>query len=78
VLGRRQDSFEAICGFEAFRPLFDRSLGLVADHPEAWESVCTEIETQLELHSEEGPAADFLLHIENDRAWFRWSGAPFD
>jgi hypothetical protein len=73
-----EGGFEPLPGFEAFKPLFDRSLELVDDHPEAWEPVYAQIATRLELHSEHGPAAEFLLHIENDRAWFRWSDTPFD
>ncbi|MDK0524423.1 hypothetical protein [Streptomyces sp. ML-6] len=25
-----------------------------------------------------GPVAEFLLHIEGDRAWFRWNDEPFE
>ncbi|WP_105970905.1 hypothetical protein [Streptomyces geranii] len=32
----------------------------------------------LTLVSPEGPVAEFLLHIEGDQAWFRWSDEPFD
>jgi hypothetical protein len=28
------------------------------------------------LASPDGPVAEFLLHIEGDRAWFRWSEEP--
>ncbi|SDL00670.1 hypothetical protein SAMN05216298_2237 [Glycomyces sambucus] len=71
-----EGTFEPRPGFERFRPLFDRSPELVTDHPDEWEVV--QIQAQLELHSKNGPTAEHLLHIENDRAWFRWSDTPFD
>jgi hypothetical protein len=73
-----EGNFEPLPGFEEFKPLFDRSLELVHDDPKEWEAVYTQIESRLELHSADGPAAAFLLHIESDRAWFRWTDTPFD
>ncbi|MFF8837616.1 hypothetical protein [Streptomyces sp. NPDC015130] len=33
---------------------------------------------RLSLVAPSGPVADFLLHISDDRAWFRWSDEPFE
>ncbi len=30
------------------------------------------------LTSPDGPVPEFLLHIEGEQAWFRWSDEPFD
>ena len=73
-----EGAFEPLPSFEEFKPLFDRSIELINDGADEWESVYTQIESRLELHSEDSPAAEFLLHIENERAWFRWSDIPFD
>lgn len=44
----------------------------------AWEGVCCEADRTLVLTGPEGKAvAEFLLHIQGDRAWFRWSDTPF-
>ncbi|MFJ6729966.1 hypothetical protein ACIQPQ_34205 [Streptomyces sp. NPDC091281] len=31
----------------------------------------------VELVAPDGPVAEFLLHIEDDRAWFRWNDELF-
>ncbi|GAB3118253.1 hypothetical protein GCM10027160_30010 [Streptomyces calidiresistens] len=67
-------------GFAAVRPLFERELALTeADHEEGWaewERVRDEIERRVTLWSPSGPVAGFLLHIDGERAWFRWSDEP--
>ena len=69
-------------GFAAVRDLFVRELALVQqDHEEdleAWEAVYDEIRRRVSLSSPDGPVPEFLLHIEGERAWFRWSDEPFD
>lgn len=69
-------------GFAAVRDLFARELALAArndeGHWEEWERAYGEIRRQVSLSSPDGPVPEFLLHIEDDRAWFRWSDEPFD
>ncbi|WP_433402471.1 hypothetical protein [Streptomyces sp. CA-146814] len=68
------------------RELFDRELALMErldedetdESAEAWERVCCEMNSTLALAGPEGEAvAEFLLHVQGDRAWFRWSDTPF-
>ncbi|MDT0494204.1 hypothetical protein ACPEIF_14490 [Streptomyces sp. NPDC012600] len=70
----------------AVRQLFDRELALLErleedesdESAEAWERACDEVNRTLALAGPEGVAvAEFLLHIQGDRAWFRWSDTPF-
>ncbi|GAA2929805.1 MULTISPECIES: hypothetical protein [Streptomyces] len=74
--------FTAGPGFAAVRGLFARELALAErddeGHWEEWERVCAEIGRRVSLSSPDGPVAEFLLHIQGDRAWFRWSDEPFD
>ncbi|MFI9611850.1 hypothetical protein ACIHCM_09185 [Streptomyces sp. NPDC052023] len=69
-------SFTAGPAFAAVRDLFARELALAErdddGHRQAWETVYDEIRRRVSLSSPEGPVADFLLHIEGDRAWFGW------
>ncbi|MFJ7073815.1 hypothetical protein [Streptomyces sp. NPDC098781] len=68
-------------GFDAVRDLFARELALMEpDTDEAWEeweAAYDEIRRRVSLTSPDGPVAEFLLHIDGDRAWFRWSEEPF-
>lgn len=74
--------------FARVRPPFARELALMqaamtapADEDEpwaAWESAYGEVRRAVTLCSPSGPVAEFLLHIEDDQAWFRWSDEPFD
>lgn len=77
-----EGAFEALPGFAEFKPLFDCELELInADLPERvpdWEEVYAKIQDRLSLYDPDGPVAEFLLHVEDDRAWFRWSDTPFD
>jgi hypothetical protein len=67
---------------EAMRPLFQRELELCEwdDDWQEWERAYFAIRrTRLELVPPDRKAvAEFLLHIDGDRAWFRWSDEPFD
>ncbi|WP_345593000.1 hypothetical protein [Streptomyces marokkonensis] len=73
--------FRAGPAFDAVQDLFARELALVErddeGHWEEWETVYAEIERRVRLVSPDGPVAEFLLHIEGERAWFRWSDEPF-
>ncbi|MFJ4466657.1 hypothetical protein ACIP2X_03965 [Streptomyces sp. NPDC089424] len=68
--------FVAGPAFTAVRDLFARELALAQRdgerHWQEWETVYDEIRRRVSLSSPDGPVADFLLHIEGDRAWFRW------
>ncbi|MDX3098113.1 hypothetical protein PV703_24900 [Streptomyces sp. ME01-24h] len=74
--------------FARVRPLFARELALMQtamtapaeeDEPwAAWEAAYEEVRRTVTLHSPSGPVAEFLLHVEGDQAWFRWSEEPFD
>jgi hypothetical protein len=74
--------FTAGPAFGAVRGLFARELALAerddAADWEEWETVYDEIRRRVTLASPDGPVAEFLLHIEGERAWFRWSDEPFD
>jgi hypothetical protein len=68
--------------YDAVSDLFARELALLErDYDEAWEAweeAYDEIRRRVSLFSPDGPVAEFLLHIEGDRAWFRWSEEPFN
>ncbi|MEV0179765.1 hypothetical protein AB0I54_10760 [Streptomyces sp. NPDC050625] len=66
--------------FGSVRELFARELALADrdDDWELWEEAYEEIRRRVSLSSPDGPVPEFLLHIEGDRAWFRWSDEPFD
>ncbi|MFH7334390.1 hypothetical protein [Streptomyces sp. KHY 26] len=69
-------------GFAAVRGLFARELALTdwddEECREEWEGVYDEIRRRVTLTAPGGPVPEFLLHIEADRAWFRWSDEPFE
>lgn len=68
--------------FDEVEELFARDIALTkADddgHWTRWEETYDEIRRQVTLTSPDGPVPEFLLHIEGERAWFRWSDEPFD
>ncbi|MHC5907046.1 hypothetical protein ACVNF4_24565 [Streptomyces sp. S6] len=65
--------------YAAVEPLFTRELALLnEDRTEEWEALYGEITARVSLSSPDGPVPEFLLHIEGERAWFRWSDEPFD
>ena len=72
--------FAAGPGFEAVRELFARELALAErdEDGKAWEKAYDEVRRRVALSSPQGPVPEFLLHIEGDRAWFRWSDEPFE
>lgn len=66
--------------YDTVHTLFARDLALldeVDEHVEEWEAAHDEIRRRVSLSSPDGPVPEFLLHIEGDRAWFRWSDEPF-
>ncbi|MHA5050982.1 hypothetical protein [Streptomyces sp. SD15] len=68
-------------GFAELRPLFDRELALVARIDEAyeeWEAAYEKVAAAVTLVAPDHPVADFLLHIDGDKAWFRWTEEPSD
>ncbi|MEV7929693.1 hypothetical protein [Kitasatospora sp. NPDC088779] len=65
--------------FPAVQPFFARSLALSeAEDWEAFDDAYDEIASTVSMLSPSGPVAEFLLHIQDDRAWFRWSDEPFE
>ncbi|MFE9605094.1 hypothetical protein [Streptomyces hokutonensis] len=72
--------FTAGPAFDAVRELFARELALAQADDEwaRWEEAYDEVRRQVTLTSPDGPVPEFLLHIEGERAWFRWSDEPFD
>lgn len=78
----RSGTFTPGPAYAGVRELFARELALVeADGDldvEAWEATYDEIRRRVTLVSPRGPVPEFLLHIEGDRAWFRWSDEPFE
>jgi len=72
--------FTAGEAYGAVRELFARELALAErdDDWEEWETAYQEITRRVSLSSPDGPVPEFLLHIEGDRAWFRWSDEPFE
>lgn len=65
--------------FTEVKPWFDSSLALLeAEEHERFDDSYHQIADTLSLVAPSGPVAEFLLHIGEDRAWFRWSAEPFD
>lgn len=68
--------------FADVKPLFDAELALVEsgldDNVAAWERIYDRITASVSLVSPRGPVSEFLLHVQGDEAWFRWSDEPFD
>ncbi|MER6579158.1 hypothetical protein [Nonomuraea sp. NPDC001023] len=75
--------FVAGDGFENVRHLFEAEFALI-DHEgeldvEAWELAYKQITDAITLVKADGtPVAEFMLHIKDTEAWFRWSDEPFD
>jgi hypothetical protein len=69
-------------GFEEVRPLFDEELRLLDDvdtHVEAWEAAYQQVRETVTLqYPDGGDVPEFLLHIDGDEAWWRWSDDAFD
>lgn len=71
--------------FEEVRPLFDEELAVLTqmdgrdDGVEAWEATYRRVVEVVELAKPDGRrVAEFLLHVDGDRAWWRWSDEPFE
>ncbi|MFE1271229.1 hypothetical protein [Streptomyces sp. NPDC058758] len=65
--------------FGEVKPWFDESLALLeAEEYERFDDFHDRIADALSLVAPSGPVAQFLLHISDGRAWFRWSDEPFD
>ncbi|MFK4066756.1 hypothetical protein [Streptomyces sp. NPDC029674] len=68
--------FSPLPAFSQFKPWFDEINALVeAEEFERFDDVYDRIEDALTLVSASGPVDQFLLHIDHDRAWFRWQEA---
>jgi hypothetical protein len=67
--------------FAQVRPLFDdeaRRADHMDDDPDAWEAAYHRIRHAVRLLAPDGrPVPEFLLHIDGDEAWWRWSDEPF-
>jgi hypothetical protein len=67
--------------FEEVRDLFEAELALLeaGELGDEWEALQQRIRSAgIRLHYPEGGCVpQFLLHIKNDEAWFRWSDEPF-
>ncbi|MEW2403069.1 hypothetical protein [Streptomyces sp. NPDC046862] len=79
--------FTARPGFEDVRLLFERELALLdrieqaeeeRQAEEEWEAAYGAVREAVLLVAPGRPVAEFLLHIEGDQAWFRWSEEPFE
>ncbi|PZS10804.1 MAG: hypothetical protein DLM55_03160 [Acidimicrobiales bacterium] len=74
-------TFRATEAFLPWRSVFDDALHLINDlddHYQQWEDAYRRIQDALTLRHPSGRAvAEFLLHIEGDTAWWRWSDEPF-
>ncbi|MFI2206679.1 hypothetical protein ACH47Z_39335 [Streptomyces sp. NPDC020192] len=65
--------------FAEVKPWFDASLALMeAEEYERFDDSYDRIAGALSLVAPSGPVAEFLLHIDDGHAWFRWSDEPFD
>ncbi|MFD8493341.1 hypothetical protein [Amycolatopsis sp. NPDC059657] len=68
--------------FDDVKPLFDEELALIEsgmdDHVEEWELLYSRIADTLSLRSPRGLVPEFLLHVQGEQAWFRWSDEPFE
>lgn len=71
--------------FAEVKSLFDEELALSEalcesesdEDVAAWERAYERIAGSLSLVAPHGPVPEFLLHVQGDEAWFRWSDEPF-
>jgi hypothetical protein len=74
-------TLRATDAFMPWRAAFDDELSLlddIDDHIERWEAAYRRIDQHLTLHYPTGErVAEFVLHIEGDAAWWRWSDESF-
>lgn len=65
--------------FAEVKPWFDEALALLdAEEYEGFEDAYARIAGCLSLVAPTGPVAEFLLHVQDGQAWFRWSDEPLD
>lgn len=73
--------------FEPVRPIFEAELralrasedGDTDGEVTAWERAYLEVRAAVVLIDPDGqPASEFLLHVDGDEAWWRWTDEPFD
>ncbi len=66
---------------ETVRPLFVEELQLldaVDDNVDVWEGAQTRIRQAVTLTHPNGQMVpEFLLHVDGEEAWWRWSDEPF-
>ncbi|MEV8100563.1 hypothetical protein [Kitasatospora sp. NPDC085879] len=63
----------------AVAPWFAETLALLeTEEYDGFDEAYERVSAELTLSAPTGPVAEFLLHIDGDRAWFRWSDEPFD
>jgi hypothetical protein len=66
--------------FDEFRPLFAEELRLLDrldQNAEVWEAAYDRVRRQVSLERPDGFAVpEFLLHVDGDEAWWRWSDEP--
>jgi hypothetical protein len=71
----------AMPGLEAVRPLFAeelRALEHVDDDLGSWQAAYDRIRRAVSLLYPDGrPVPEFLLHVDGEDAWWRWSDEPF-
>ncbi|XVU20958.1 hypothetical protein ACQPZJ_27225 [Actinoplanes sp. CA-054009] len=67
-------------GLDEVRPLFAEELRLleqVDENVEAWERAYDAVAAAVALRSpDRADVAEFLLHLDGDEAWWRWSDEP--
>jgi hypothetical protein len=73
--------FQAAPAFETVRPLFEEELRLadaVDDDVDAWQAAYARVRDAVSLAAPGGRRVpEFLLHIQGEDAWWRWSDEPF-
>src|SRR5215831_19666011 len=78
-MAERPDTGDA--GFAAVRPLFAeelRALEHVDDDLGSWQAAYDRIRRAVSLLYPHGrPVPEFLLHVDGEDAWWRWSDEPF-
>ncbi|MEU9505995.1 hypothetical protein AB0D32_06910 [Micromonospora sp. NPDC048170] len=69
-------------GLAEVRPLFAEELRLldgIDEDVESWERAYEAVRNAVTLRYPEGQEVpEFLLHIDGNEAWWRWSDEPFD
>jgi len=68
-------------GLEELRPVFEEELrrNQYGEDIEGWEDAYRRVRAQVSLAHPDGHLVpEFLLHIEGNEAWWRWSDEPFE